>query len=168
MNRKVLDPRLWFSGRGRDRALLAIGTIAPSWTATAHDGTTFRSEDLKDKKYVLWFYPAAETPHCTKQGCGFRDLIQQFKDQGVQVFGVSFDSIEDNRKFAEKYYYNFPLLSDTNRTMGVALGAADKRDTKYARRIGYVIENGKITHAYDVKDAAHHAEQVLKDVRTRP
>jgi hypothetical protein len=62
VNRKVLDPRLWISGRGSDRSLLSPGTVAPRWTATAHDGTVVRSDDLQDKKYILWFYPAADTP----------------------------------------------------------------------------------------------------------
>jgi thioredoxin-dependent peroxiredoxin len=82
----------------------------------------------------------------------------------VQIFGVSFDSVEDNRKFAEKLHFPFRLLSDPRREMGVAFGAADKRDTAYARRVAYLIENGKITHAYDVKDPAGHAARVLADV----
>ena len=62
MNRKVLDPRLWMTAFANDRGMLNVGDAAPSFTATAHDGRVIRSEDLKNKKYVLWFYPAADTP----------------------------------------------------------------------------------------------------------
>lgn len=161
----MLDPRLWFSQVGRDRGILAVGATAPSFSATAHDGTVVRSEELADKKYVLWFFPAAETPHCTKQGCGFRDRVHDFKAEGVEVFGVSFDTVEDNKRFAEKFHFPFRLLSDTSRKMGVAFGAADTEDTAYAKRIAYLIDHGKITHTYDVSDAANHAARVLKDVK---
>jgi peroxiredoxin Q/BCP len=82
----------------------------------------------------------------------------------VKIFGVSFDSVEDNKKFAEKFNFPYPLLSDPSRDMGVAFGAADKKDSKYAKRVAYLVENGKITHAYDVKDPTNHAAQVLKDL----
>ena len=83
----------------------------------------------------------------------------------MEIFGVSFDSVADNKKFAEKYHYPVRLLSDPGRAMGVAFGAADKTDTAYARRIAYVIDHGKITHTYDVKDPANHAQLVLEDVK---
>lgn len=166
MNRKLFDPRLWMTALSSDRNLLAVGAKAPSFTATAHDGRVVRSQELEDKKYVIWFYPAADTPGCTKQGCGFRDKVQEFKNQGVEVFGVSFDSVEDNAKFAAKYHLPFPLLSDTTRSMGMAFGAVDSADAHYANRIAYVIDHGKITHAYNVKDPGAHAEQVLRDVKS--
>lgn len=166
MNRKMLDPRLWFSQLGSDRGLLSPGTAAPGFTATAHDGTVVRSADLADKTYLLWFFPAADTPTCTRQGCGFRDSTKELTAAGVEVFGVSFDTVEDNRAFAKAYEFSFRLLSDTSRAMGIAFGAADTSDTAYARRIAYLVDRGIIKRAYDVKDAAHHAQQVLADVKT--
>lgn len=73
--------------------------------------------------------------------------------------------MEDNRKFAEKFRYPFKLLSDTKREMGVAYGAANAKDEKYAKRIAYLIDHGIIKQVYVVKDPAHHSEQVLEDVR---
>jgi peroxiredoxin Q/BCP len=161
----MLDPRLWFSQLGSDRAMLSPGTAAPSFTATAHDGTVVRSSELADKTYLLWFFPAAETPTCTRQGCGFRDSTAELTAAGVEVLGVSFDSVEDNRAFAEHFRFTFRLLSDTTRALGVAFGAADTSDTAYARRIAYLVDRGIIKRAYDVKDASHHAQQVLADVK---
>jgi peroxiredoxin Q/BCP len=77
---------------------------------------------------------------------------------------VSFDSVEDNKKFAEKFSFPFKLLSDTQREMGIAYGAASASDAKYAKRFAYLIEKGTIKQVYDVKDPANHAAQVLKDV----
>lgn len=83
------------------------------------------------------------------------------------MLGVSFDSVEDNRRFAEKYHFPFRLLSDESRAMGLAYGAAGGPDTSYARRIAYLIQDGKIAQVYDVKDVAGHASQVLRDARGR-
>lgn len=77
---------------------------------------------------------------------------------------MSFDSVEDNRRFAEKFGFPFKLLSDPKREMGLAYGACDQRDAGYASRIAYVIEGGKVSHAYKVKDPAQHAAQVLADL----
>ena len=62
MNLKMLDPRLWASALGSVPRMLNAGTTAPSFTATAHDGSTVKLDDYKDKKVILWFYPAADTP----------------------------------------------------------------------------------------------------------
>jgi len=78
------------------------------------------------------------------------------------VYGVSFDSVADNRTFAEKQDFPFPLLSDENREMGMAYGACDTEDAEYARRITYVIdEKGKILQAHPKVDTKTHAQQIL-------
>lgn len=84
------------------------------------------------------------------------------------ILGISFDSVEDNRAFAEKFSFPFKLLSDTDRKVGVAYGAAASADAGHAKRIAYVIEAGKITRVYQVKDAAGHPAQVLADLQATP
>jgi peroxiredoxin Q/BCP len=86
-------------------------------------------------------------------------------DKGVQVLGVSFDEVPDNRSFAEKFQFNFPLLCDTGREIGVAYGAADDAGARTARRISYLIgRDGRIKKAWDKVDAARHPAQVLAEL----
>ena len=81
------------------------------------------------------------------------------------MIGVSFDSIEENRRFAEKFDFPFPLLCDTKRTIGLAYGAADSPKDEYARRIAYVIdEQGKIAQAHAKVDAASYPAQQLRTI----
>jgi len=87
----------------------------------------------------------------------------EFKAKNAQVVGVSFDTIEENRRFAEKFDFPFPLLCDTERKIGVAYGAADSAKDEYARRIAYVIdENGKIAQSHAKVDAAAYPAQQLR------
>ena len=83
----------------------------------------------------------------------------------MQILGASFDSVEKNAAFAERFGFNFPLLSDTDRTVGLAYGAADDASAGSARRISYLIgPDGKIKKAYPKVNAAAHPEEVLKDL----
>ena len=83
----------------------------------------------------------------------------------MQILGISFDSVEDNAAFARKFQFNFPLLCDTTRSIGMAYGACDTPDAGSARRISYVIgPDGKIVKAYPKVSAAAHPEQVLDEL----
>jgi peroxiredoxin Q/BCP len=83
----------------------------------------------------------------------------------VQILGVSFDDQKANAKFAEKFQFNFPLLCDTDRKIGVAYGAADAPDAKSAKRISYLIgPDGKIKKAFPKVSAAAHPEELLADL----
>ena len=83
----------------------------------------------------------------------------------MQVLGASFDSVENNAKFARKFEFNFPLLCDVDRKIGVAYGAADDTSASSAKRISYLIgKDGKIRKAYPKVNAAAHPEEILKDL----
>jgi peroxiredoxin Q/BCP len=83
----------------------------------------------------------------------------------VQILGASFDTPEKNAAFAQKFGFNFPLLSDTDRKLGMAYGAADDPSAGSARRISYLIgPDGKIKKAYPKVNAAAHPEEILKDL----
>lgn len=146
--------------------MLKPGDAAPDFEVKDNQGRTVRLSDFKGKKDVLlWFYPKADTPGCTKEGCGFRDLNKEFSDKGVQVLGVSFDAVGENDQFAEKFHFNFPLLSDTERKLGVAYGAAEDAQARSAKRISYLIgRDGRIRNAWDKVDAANHPAQVLAEL----
>jgi peroxiredoxin Q/BCP len=83
----------------------------------------------------------------------------------VQVLGVSFDAVDNNRKFAEKLHFNFPLLCDTERKLGVAYGAADDAGARSAKRISYLIgKDGRVKKAWEKVDASSHPAQVLSEL----
>ncbi len=95
-----------------------------------------------------------------------RDQASQFEAAGITVLGVSFDSVEDNRAFAEKFDFPYRLLCDTNRELGIAYGAARNADEGYAKRISYLIgEDGKILLAYPKVDPKGHLDQILNDLK---
>ncbi len=95
-----------------------------------------------------------------------RDQASQFEAAGITVLGVSFDSVEDNRAFAEKFDFPYRLLCDTNRELGIAYGAARNADEGYAKRISYLIgADGKILLAYPKVDPKGHLDQILNDLK---
>ncbi len=94
-----------------------------------------------------------------------RDRVDEVKAKGLTVLGVSFDSVEDNRAFAEKFDFPYPLLCDTDKAMGITYGAADDASAGYAKRISYVIdEEGVILLAYPKVDPKTHLDEILKDL----
>lgn len=145
--------------------MLVVGTLAPDFTVKTHKGDTVSLKDFKGKKVILWFYPKADTPGCTAEGCGFRDRISQFKEKNTEVLGVSFDSVDENKAFATKFAFPFSLLCDTDKKIGLAYGACKNQDDKYPARIGYVIGgDGKILIAEPSVDAKTFPETVLKEI----
>jgi len=94
-----------------------------------------------------------------------RDHADRVEAAGLEVLGISFDSVEDNRAFAEKFDFPFRLLCDTDRSVGMAYGAAESPESGYAKRISYVIgEDGRILLAYPKVDPKAHLDQVLGDL----
>ena len=92
--------------------MLNVGDRAPDFTLTDKDGNTVTLADFKGKKVVLYFYPKDNTPGCTRQACAFAGLYGEFQKRGVEVIGISRDSVTSHVKFAEKYELPFVLLSD--------------------------------------------------------
>ena len=91
--------------------------------------------------------------------------MDEVRAAGLEVLGVSFDGLEDNKAFAEKFDFPYPLLCDTDRTVGMAYHAARSADEGYARRISYLIdESGVIQRAYEKVDPQTHLEQILGDL----
>ena len=122
-------------------------------------------ESLAGKPYLLWYYPKASTPGCTKEGCALRDSYADFTKLGVEVLGVSFDQPKDNAEFVTAQRFPFRLLSDTDKELAVAVAAADSPSRLWARRISYLVGgDGKVLAAYRDVDPATHAQQVLADV----
>src|SRR5882672_1173054 len=104
--------------------VLQPGMVFPAWELTDHTGAKVTSRDLKGKPYLLWFYPKAMTPGCTAEGDALRDQFAAFKARGVEILGVSFDAPADNAAFVREQSFPFRLLSDSERKLAVAVGAA--------------------------------------------
>jgi peroxiredoxin Q/BCP len=102
---------LGFQGSGTT-ADLKLGDAAPELKLTTDTGAQFDLETRKGTWTVLYFYPKAETPGCTKQACAFRDNISQIRKLGADVFGISADSVDALVKFRENHHLNFTLLAD--------------------------------------------------------
>lgn len=93
-------------------AELKVSDSAPLFKAKTHDAKDFDLLSRKGAWTVLYFYPKADTPGCTKQACAFRDNIKKIRDQGAEVYGVSADSVQDQAAFHKKHSLNFPLIAD--------------------------------------------------------
>ncbi|MFQ5444890.1 MAG: peroxiredoxin [Nitrospinales bacterium] len=138
--------------------MLSVGSDAPDFSVKDHNGNTVSLKDFRGKKIVLWFYPKADTPGCTVEGKGFRDDFNRFQEKNVAILGVSLDNEADNKAFAEKFSFPYPLLCDTNRDISLAYGAVKGKEDGYASRITYVIdENGKIQEAIEQVDTQSHS-----------
>ena len=141
--------------------MLQPGTDAPDFSVNDHNGNSINLKDYLGKKIVLWFYPKADTPGCTMEGQGFRDDIKKFEAKGIQVFGVSLDNEKDNKAFAEKFSFSYPLLCDVNKEIALAYQAIKSADDQYAARISYVIgEDGKILESIESVDTKNHSNDL--------
>ena len=149
--------------------LLTIGSPFPNWSLVDQTGKPVSSSELAGKKYLLWFYPKAMTPGCTAEGDGLRDRFADLQKAGVAVFGVSFDQPQDNARFVHEQQFPFRLLSDTDRQLAIAVGAADSPQQPVAKRISYLIgDDGQVLRVYGSVTPATHADEVLRDLTGSP
>ncbi len=127
----------------------------------------FCLKDFRGKKVVLYFYPKDDTPGCTKEACGFQENLNPIKALGVEVIGVSPDSISSHKKFKEKYGLKFILLSDPDKKVAEAYGAYGEKKmygkiTKGIIRSTFIInENGEIEKAWRNVKVDGHVQAVI-------
>jgi len=143
---------------------------APAFKLPASNGETIDSSKLKKGTYVLYFYPRADTPGCTKEACGFRDAIAAYKKLDVPVFGVSPDPIKDVAKFAKKFDLTFPLLADEDHAVCDAFGVWVEKSMygkKYmgAARSTFIVRDGKVSHVFEKVKPEGHDQEVLEYVK---
>ena len=141
--------------------MLQPGADAPEFSVNDHNGNKINLKDFLGKKIVLWFYPKPDTPGCTMEGQGFRDDFEKFQQKDIQIFGVSLDNENDNKAFAEKFSFPYPLLCDVNREIALSYQAVSSKEDQYASRISYVIgEDGKILESIDNVDTKNHSNDL--------
>lgn len=151
-----------------ETARLEAGDTAPAFSLPDADGKTVKLSDFKGRKVIVYFYPAASTPGCTKQACAFRDNLADLNGAGIAVVGISPDKPEKLAKFRDAEKLTFPLLSDPDRKVLSAWGTFGEKKM-YGKTVQGVIrstflvdEKGKIEMAqYNVKAAAA-ASQIQK------
>jgi peroxiredoxin Q/BCP len=144
--------------------LLAVGAPAPAIRATAHDGSTVDLAASKGRWVVVYFYPKDETPGCIVEAEGFRDELPDLTSAGAQVIGVSMDSLDSHRAFAEARGLRFPLLADGDGAIAKAFGVSTANG--YAERVTFVIgKDGAIARVFPRVKARGHAAEVLAALR---
>ncbi len=145
--------------------MLRIGDRAPDFTLPAGDGTTVSLADLRGKVVVLFFYPKDETPGCTREACEFRDSYETFAEAGAEVIGISDDSVESHKKFAEHHRLQMRLLSDRGGAVRGLFGV--KSLFGLPDRVTFVIDgSGIIRHVFQARlRFGKHVDEALGVVR---
>jgi peroxiredoxin Q/BCP len=149
-------------------AELKEGTRAPAFSLQSDEGKTLKLSDFAGKTLVLYFYPRADTPGCTREACDFRDEIEVFKRAKAAVVGVSKDALPALQKFKQKYDLPFPLLSDPDHKVQEKYGAWGKKNmygkiTEGTIRSTVIIgPDGKIVRHFPKVKVEGHAKEVLE------
>ena len=153
--------------------LIEPGRAAPSFTLKNQHGQTTRLSDFKGSPLVVYFYPKDDTPGCTREACGFQELLEQFESIDVKVVGISPDDVQKHAKFAAKYDLTFPLLADPPGRDGVPAACNRwgtwQEKTNYGRtymgivRTTYLLDARLRVHArFDRVKVDGHVDKVLK------
>ena len=145
----------------------APGTAAPTFTLPSSGGETISLSDYAGRRVVLYFYPKADTPGCTKEACGFRDAVRGFESQDVAILGLSPDPEKAVKQFADKLDLNFPLLADADHAVCEAYGVWQEKSMygktyMGAGRTTFVIDaGGKIEKIFEKVKPEGHDREVL-------
>lgn len=151
---------------------LHVGDKAPAFSMPASGGRVVESAALSGKPFVLYFYPKADTPGCTKEACGFNEALQAFEKAGLSVIGVSRDPVKKLDAFATKYNLTFPLASDEAGHVTEAYGVWVEK-SMYGRtymgieRATFLIDaGGRIAYIWPKVKVSGHVEAVLAQAST--
>jgi thioredoxin-dependent peroxiredoxin len=124
--------------------MIAVGDLAPPFEGTTQDGTRIDSQTLRGKPFILYFYPKANTAGCSIEARGFSQEYPALQRAGFAVVGVSVDSVDDQKEFAEKCSVTFPLIADKNRSVAKAYGALGLLGV--AKRVTFFVgADGRVT-----------------------
>lgn len=148
-----------------------VGEIAPDFTLPDQDGIEHTLSALRGSWVLVYFYPKDDTPGCTKEACAIRDADPDLSSRSAFVLGISADSVQSHKKFAEKYALTFPLLSDESRKVIDAYGVwGDKKfmgkEYQGILRTSFLVSpDGLIAKVYESVKPEVHAAEVLSDLR---
>jgi peroxiredoxin Q/BCP len=143
---------------------LEVGKAVPAVETKNQKGEAINLKEAAAKGWVLvYFYPKADTPGCTKQACSLRDADTDLKKAGVTVFGVSRDTVDDQKAFADKFTLPFDLLADVDGKVCEAFGVP-VRGEKFASRQAYLFKDGKLVWRDLEASTAEQAADVMKAI----
>jgi len=148
--------------------MLKEGDKAPDFKLPSQDGRTVKLSDFKGKKIALYFYVRDFTPGCTNQACSMRDGNDKLKSSGIVTLGISTDSVESHKKFADKYELPFIILSDKDAKVAKAYGIYGMktfmgRKFMGVKRTTFLIdEKGRLVKVMPKVDVKRHADEVLE------
>ncbi len=148
--------------------MIKEGNKAPAFKLKNQDGKIISLSDFKGKKVVLYFYPKDDTSGCTKEACSFRDGLPKFGKLNAEILGVSADSVESHKKFAEKYDLPFTLLSDESKKMIQKYGVWKEKSMYGRKYMGIerttiiIDESGKIKKIFPKVKVSDHDKEVLE------
>jgi thioredoxin-dependent peroxiredoxin len=149
--------------------MLQVGEPVPSMTLQDDQGNQVDLHKVGGP-YILYVYPADDTPGCTKQACAFRDSYADYRKAGIQIFGVSPDTVESHVMFRDKYSLPFPLLADPDHKLADALGAWGQKQYMgktydgILRTTFVVGQDGKIQNVYPDVKPEDNASEILRDL----
>ena len=152
--------------------LPSVGEQAPDFEALTDEGDSMRLSDHQGKIVVLYFYPRADTPGCTKEACGFRDDYSAYEDAGVVILGVSPDSVKDQAKFKKKFELPFTLLADEDHKIADQYSVWGQknfmgREYEGVHRTTFLIgKDGKTLAVFEKVKPAEHSEEILASIPT--
>ena len=150
---------------------LTVGAAAPDFSLPATNGRVVSRDSLKGKPFILYFYPRADTPGCTKEACAFQDGLPDFSKLDAVIIGISKDSMKALEKFAEKYKLTFPLASDPEAKVIGAYDAWQEKSLYGKKYMGIerstvlVDAKGKVAKLWPKVKVAGHAEEVLQAIQ---
>lgn len=140
--------------------ILQAGDKAPHFQGITQHEQPISSADYAGKKYILFFYPKANTPGCTAEACNFQDNMERWTQEGYAIIGVSADSVQRQKNFAEKHQLQYPLIADEDKTVIKAFGA-------WGLKKNYGREYEGIFRLTFVVDAEGFIETIIKRVKTK-
>ena len=149
-----------------------VGKPAPEFESVDDAGEPIKLTDFRGKEIVLYFYPRADTPGCTKEACSFRDDYSAYEKEDIVILGVSPDTVKKQAKFKEKWDLPFPLIADDDHAIADAYGVWGPkqfmgREYEGVHRTTFIIDKqGKVKQVFENVKPAEHSQEILAAIRS--
>jgi peroxiredoxin Q/BCP len=144
---------------------IEAGSTVPQFTLADQNGTPFSINSvIGNKNLVIYFYPMDDSPGCTKEACAFRDQFEVFTEADAMIIGISGQSVESHKKFAEKYHLSFTLLSDEGDKVRKLFGVPVNFLGMIPGRVTYIVDkSGKVVYVFNSQtQATKHVDEALR------
>jgi len=158
-----------FTSPEKNMKKIEVGSLLPEFTLTDQNGNSFSiSSVLNKKNLVIYFYPKDDSPGCTKEACAFRDQFEVFNEADALIIGISGQSVESHKKFAEKYHLSFILLSDEGDKIRNLFGVPVNFLGLLPGRVTYIVDKtGKVVYIFNSQTQAEkHVEEALRILKS--